>query len=341
MIKKIIVILFMIMLCCGCNNQEERTLNVLNWSSYIPDEIIRDFERKTSIKVNYSTYSSNEELLAKISSVKEGTYDLIFPSDYMIEIMKSKGMIETIDKSRLSNLSNLNYNFLGLSYDSGNDYSIPFLATSVVISVNTDNIKEDIISYSDLLNSKYKNDIVLIDDQRIIIGMALLACGHDMNTTSEEELNDAYLWLKKLKPNIKAYDSDSPKNFLINNEANIAVLWNAEGAIASNTNKSIKNIFPSEGFALSIDNFAIPRGAKNKDELYEFMDYILDAQIMAQIIESYPYKTVNKKSEKYLSSEYMNNNASNISDAIISEGYFVKNIGDKIKLYDKLWAKIK
>ena len=341
MIKKILVVVCMIILCCGCDNTNERTLNVFNWSSYIPDEIIRDFEEKSGIKVNYGTYSSNEELLAKVSSVKPGTYDLIFPSDYMIEIMKSKGMLEVIDKSKLKNYNNLNYNFLGLSYDSGNDYSIPFLAASTVISINNDKIKDDISSYNDLLNPKYKNEIVLIDDQRIIIGMALLACGYDMNTTNEKDLDDAYLWLKKLKKNIKAYDSDSPKNFLINDEASIGVLWNAEGAIASNTNKSIKNIFPKEGFALSIDNFAIPRGAKNKNELYEFIDYILDAKIMSKIVESYPYKTVNKESEKYLSEEYMNNIAANIPDGIMSDGYFVKNIGDKIKLYDKIWAKIK
>ena len=341
MIKKVLTMFIIIILCTGCNDNDENVLNVLNWSSYIPDEVIRDFEKQRGIKVNYSTYSSNEELLAKISSVKDGTYDLIFPSDYMVEIMKSKGMLEVIDKTKLSNYDNLNYNFLQLSYDEGNDYSIPFLAASTVISINTLKIKDEITSYNDLLNPKYKNDIVLIDDQRIIIGMALLSLGYDMNTTNEQELQEAYLWLRELKKNIKAYDSDSPKNFLINGEANIAVIWNAEGAIASNTNDKIKNIFPKEGFALSIDNFAIPKGAKHKDELYEFMDYILDAKVMAKIVESYPYKTVNKESEKYLSDEYMNNSAANIPDSIMAEGYFVDNIGDKIKLYDKIWAKIK
>ena len=92
----------LILFLSGCSRKEEKVLNVLNWSSYIPDSVIRDFEKETGIQVNYSTYSSNEECLAKVSSAKEGTYDLIFPSDYMIEIMISRGMLEKLDTTQLS-----------------------------------------------------------------------------------------------------------------------------------------------------------------------------------------------------------------------------------------------
>ena len=258
--KKILFIILVLFLVTGCS-KVDNSINVLNWSSYIPDEVIMDFERNTGIKVNYSTYSSNEELLAKIASAKEGTYDLIFPSDYMIEIMSQKGMLEYIDKSKIINYRNLNEKYLSLEFDRYNNFSIPFLAASTVISVNRGNIKDTITSYNDLLNPKYKNEIVLIDDQRIIIGMALLANGFDMNSTDLNQLKIAEDWLKRLYINVKAFDSDSPKNFLITKEANIAVLWNAEGALASIENRSIQNIFPKEGVALSIDNFAIPKGS--------------------------------------------------------------------------------
>ena len=171
--------------------------------------------------------------------------------------------------------------------------------------------------------------------------MALLANGYDMNSVDENELDIAKEWLKNLKNNLKAYDSDSPKNFLITNEASIAVLWNAEGALANMQNSKIKNVFPLEGFALSIDNFAIPKGAKNKDEIYEFIDYILRPEVMSKIVLSYPYKNLNKEAEALLGDNYLNNNAANIPDGIMSEGIFVKNIGDKVKLYDKIWAEIK
>ena len=340
--KKILLVLFILLFACGCDNDKNtRVVNVLNWSSYIPNEVISDFSKETGIKVNYSTYSSNEELLAKISSSKEGTYDLIFPSDYMLEVMIRRDMLDMMDISRLNNFENLNKNYLGLEYDENNEYSIPFIAASTVISYNREVIGEDIISYNDLLNPKYKNEIVLIDDQRIIIGMALLANGFDMNSIKENELEIAKNWLKNLKSNIKAYDSDSPKNFLITKEASIAVLWNAEGALANMQNSNIKNVFPVDGFALSIDNFAIPKGAKNSDEIYEFIDYILRPEVMAKIVSSYPYKNLNSETEYLLDESYLNNNAANIPDGIMSEGIFVKNIGDKVKLYDKIWAEIK
>lgn len=337
--KKILIIL-LVVLCTGCNNDQEQ-LNVLNWTSYIPDSIIRDFEKETGIKVNYSTYSSNEELLAKVSNAKEGTYDLIFPSDYMIEIMKNRELLEKIDKSKLTNINNLNSNYLNLEYDVNNEYSLPFIAASTVISVNKEKIKEDITSYNDLLNPKYKDEIVLIDDQRIIIGMALLANGFDMNSTDPDELEIAEEWLLKLKPNLKAYDSDSPKNFLIFEEASIAVLWNAEGAIAKQENSNIENIFPKEGFALSIDNFAILKNSENQEEAYKFIDYILRPKVMKEIINSYPYKNINKETDKILDDDYLNNNAANISDETLKNGIFVKNIGSNIKLYDHIWANIK
>ena len=339
--KKIILVLFILLFTCGCGNNDGRVLNVLNWSSYIPNEVISDFSKESGIKVNYSTYSSNEELLAKISSSKEGTYDLIFPSDYMLEVMIRREMLDTMDTSELENFNNLNENYLGLEYDKNNEYSIPFIAASTVISYNREVIKDDIISYNDLLNPKYKNEIVLIDDQRIIIGMALLANGFDMNSVDEDELEIAKNWLKELRKNLKAFDSDSPKNFLITKEASIAVLWNAEGALANMQNSNIKNIFPLEGFALSIDNFAIPKGAKNKSEIYEFIDYILRPEVMAKIVSSYPYKNLNKETDLLLDESYLNNNAANIPDIIMGEGIFVKNIGDKVKLYDQIWAEIK
>lgn len=340
--KLFVLVLFLFLLTgCGKSNDNKRVLNVLNWSSYIPNDVIIDFEKETGINVNYMTYSSNEELLAKISVAKSGTYDLIFPSDYMVEVMIKRKLIQPIDKSKLKNIHNLDFEYMDMEYDPGNIYTLPFIATSTIISVNRDVIKDDIKSYNDLLDSKYKDEIVLIDDQRIIIGMALLANGFDMNSTNETELRIAKNWLLKLKSNLKAYDSDSPKNFLISNEASIAVLWNAEGALASMENSSIENVVPNEGVALSTDNFAIPKGAKNTSELYEFIDYILRPEVMAKIIESYPYKSINIPSYEYLGEDYINNNAANFSIDVVENGHFVKNIGEYISLYDRVWAEIK
>ena len=330
---KKIILCFLVLFFTGCVNSSNYsgTLNVLNWSSYIPDDVIRDFEKEYNIKVNYGTYSSNEELLAKIVSSKNGTYDVIFPSDYMVELLRSKDLLEKIDISRISNYDNLNSIFLNKGYDFNNEYSLPFLTTIVVIAVNRDNVSDNISSYNDLLNKKYKNNIVLLDDQRIIIGMGLLAGGFDMNSIGDYELNIAKEWLLKLKDNIKAYDSDSPKTFFITEEADIGVMWNAEAEIAKENNPNIEIIYPKEGHAISTDNYTIVKGSKNVDNAYLFINYLLRNDVSKRITDEYPYISPNNISQK-----------SNVSfESIFDKGYYVNNIGFDIKKYDKIWADIK
>lgn len=329
--KKILLILFIIFLT-GCNNSNSYsgTLNVLNWSSYIPDEVIRDFEKEYNIKVNYGTYSSNEELLAKITSSKEGTYDVIFPSDYMVELLISKNLLLKIDKNRI-NYSNLNSLFLNKSYDYNNDYSLPFLTTIVVITVNRDKLSDNITGYSDLLNDSYKNNIVLLDDQRIIIGMGLLANGFNMNSINPYELEVAKKWLLNLKKNVKAYDSDSPKSFFITEEADIGVMWHAEAEIAKEENSNIEIIYPREGHAISTDNYTIVKGSKNIDNAYLFINYLLRDDVSMKITNEYPYISplnINQKSKVAFND-------------IFNNGFYVNNIGSNIRNYDKIWADIK
>jgi len=341
--KKIIYLLCTLLILTGCsaNKEYKDTINVLNWSSYIPNEVIRDFEKQYDIKVNYSTYSSNEELLAKVSNVKEGTYDLIFPSDYMVEIMKNKNIIDKIDKSKIKNYSNIEKNFIGLNYDVNNEYSIPFLAASIVIVVNKDLVNDDIEGYNDLLNPEYKNEIVLVDDTRIIIGSALLANGYNINSTNKNELKLAENWLLDLKPNIKAFDSDSPKSFLITKEASIGLMWSAEALIAKKENKNIDIITPKEGHIVSVDNFAIMKNSQNKDSIYLFIDYILSEDVMEKIVNNYPYSSVNKNTNLKMYSNEEYGSYYYKLQKLISTGKTIENIGEHISTYDKIWSSIK
>ena len=327
------LLVFLIFLICGCKSKNlySGEVNVLNWSSYIPDDVLRDFEREYHIKVNYGTYSSNEELLAKITSSKKGTYDVIFPSDYMVELMKNRKIIQKIDRKRLKNLGNINNLFLNQSYDLYNDYSLPFLSTIVVVAVNREHVSDDIDSYNDLLSNKYFNNIVMIDDQRIVIGMALMALGYDMNEIDDMALSEAREWLLKLKKNIKAYDSDSPKTFFITDEVDIGVMWSAEAEIARKENSNIEIVNIKEGHAISTDNYVIVDGAKNVDNAYLFIDYLLENSVSDKITSEYPYISPNN----------IRQNSKISLDNIFKNGFYVKNIGSNINKYDKLWADIK
>lgn len=331
--KKIFVFIVLLLTITGCNSTKyDSELNVLNWSSYIPDDVIEDFESEYNINVNYGTYSSNEELFAKITSSKEGTYDIVFPSDYMVELMIEKGMLSKMDKTALKNIGNINSQFLNQEYDKSNEYSIPFLLATSVIAYNTNNIKKNITSYNDLLDTSFKNDIVLIDDERIIIGALMQANGYDINDYKDAYIEQVYKTYNKLKPNIKAFDSDSPKSFLMSGEANIGLIWNAEATLAKEQNDAIKIVKPVDGFALSMDNYAILNGSKNKENAYLFIDYLLRDDICKRIVEEYPYISTNK-------------NISNIQDSelsyILTKGSYIKNIGENLKKIDKLWARMK
>ena len=162
--------------------------------------------------------------------------------------------------------------------------------------------------------------------------MALHALGYDMNEVDKEKLQEAKEWLLKLKNNVKAFDSDSPKTFLITNEVDIGVMWNAEAALAKEYNENIKIIYPYEGHALSVDNYAIVKGAKNKDNAHLFINYLLRDDVSQKIVSDYPYISTNKNINKINIYELEN---------IINTGTYVENIGSNISLYDKLWADIK
>ncbi len=307
-------------------------INVLNWTSYIPDDVISDFEKEFNIRVNYGTYSSNEELLAKLSSSNEGTYDLVFPSDYMVDLMIQRGMVDKLEKEKLENYKNINGLFLNQNYDTENEYSLPFLLAYTELVYDSSKISTPLRSYRDLLNEDYRNNIILINDQRIIIGAALLANGAKMNSVDDRELGLALDYFEKLKPNIKAFDSDSPKTFLITKETEIGLIWNAEATLAKLENENLKTIFPIEGFALSMDNYCIPKNSKNRENVYKLIDYLLRDDISARIVEEYPYVSPNNT--------LVSENESEIR-TILENGSYVENVGENIKKLDRVWAKFK
>lgn len=311
--------------------ESENTLNVLNWTSYIPLEVIKDFERETGIKVNYGTYSSNEELLAKLTSSKPGTYDVVFPSDYMVDLLISKDLLAPLDHSKLPNEANLNPLFLNQPYDTANKYSLPFLLATTVFLYDSTKI-DRLTSYKDLQNEKLRNNLVLLDDQRIIIGAMLQATGHDMNDTHADHLQDSLDFFNQIKPNIKAFDSDSPKTFFITKEVDAGLVWNAEATLAVEENPDLKISYPAEGFALSQDNYVILKSSKHQAAAHAFINYLLRDDVSQIIVDEYPYISPNRSVASLPDAEL---------ETIMQNGSYIKNVGADIKAFDKLWAKYK
>ncbi len=311
--------------------EDRETLNVLNWTSYLPAEVIDAFEEEYHVKVNYGTYSSNEELLAKLVSSKEGTYDLVFPSDYMVDLLISKDMLAPLNYEKLQGVENLNPLFLRQPFDETNTYSLPFLLATTVFLYDSTKINR-LTSYKDLQNPELKNDLVMLDDQRIVIGAMLQATGHDMNSTSADDLAASLEFFNKIKPNIKAFDSDSPKTFFITKEVDAGLVWNAEATLAIAENPDLKISYPAEGFALSMDNYVILKDSTHQDLAHLFISYLLRPDVAQTIVDEYPYISAIKGVETLPESEL---------ETVLTNGSYVENVGADIKSFDRLWAKYK
>ncbi len=346
MLSLIVITAMLVTMLAGCGSKSSEgkngELNIFIWTEYVPDSVIEKFEKETGIKVNVSTYSSNEDMLAKVKSESEGTYDIVQPSDYMVEQMASQGMLEELKTDELKNLSNIGESYLNPSYDPGNKYSVPYQGGVAGIAVNTSKVKKDITSYDDLFDSSLKNSIVALDDYRAVIGMTARSMGYSMNETDPAVLSKIQDKLLTLKNNVKLYDSDSPKSALISGDCTVGYVWSAEIALAMEENPDIKVIYPTEGAYLFMDNWAIPKGAKNYDNAMKFIDFMLDAENAQMVLEEFPYLSPNTKAVEAMGEDYSKNEAKNPPAEVIKKGEYVKNLdADTLKIYDEMWTKLK
>jgi spermidine/putrescine-binding protein len=323
----------------GGGSSSPGELNVFVWTEYMPQTVFDAFEAETGIRVNVSTYSSNEDMLAKVKASNEGLYDIVVPTDYMVKMMIDGNLLQAIDKSAIPNLSNISPEFLDLEFDPGNTYSVPYMGGLAALVVNTSMVDDNITSFADIIDPKYANSIVALDDFRAVIGMTAKSLGYSMSTTDDGELAEVEKQLEILKPNIRVLDSDSPKSSMLNGETAIGFMWNAEIAICLEESDDFVAVFPSEGCYLFIDNLCILRGAKNADAANQFLNFILRPDISKLVADEFPYLNPNAEAVKLLPDSYTNNPASNIDPAIFAAGEYVQDIGLDVEKYDVLWTK--
>ncbi len=321
-------------------NAAKAELNIFNWSEYLPQSVIDKFEENYNIKVNYNTFSSNEEMLAKIMA-GGSQFDLVVASDYMVEVLIKQNLIQPINKDNIPNLKTIDKDVLNLPFDEGNKYSVPYMWGDACIAVDTSKVDFPIKSYSDLWNPKLKNSIVVLDDQRVIIGMALKKLGYSINETDPSALYKAKEELIKLRPNIKAYDSDSPKTLLVNGEAKVGFVWGAEASLAKRENKNITAVVPTEGIILQQDNFTIPKSAKNAKAAEQFINFILEPEISAEISKEFPYANPNTAAYPYMNQDILNDIAVYPPKEAVRKGEHLKDIGQAVQYFDNYWTEIK
>lgn len=327
---------------CGKKSASNGELNIFTWTEYVPESVIEDFEKEYGIKVNWTTFSSNEDMLAKVKTESAGTYDIVQPSDYMVEQMISQDMLMELDKDVITNIENIDSAYINPSYDPGNKYSVPYQGGVAAIAVNTDKVSKEITSYDDLFSEDLKGSIVALDDYRAVIGMTARSMGYSMNETDTDKLAKIEEKLLKLKDNVKVYDSDSPKNSLISGDCTVGYCWAAEIALAQEENPAIKIVFPKEGPYVFMDNWAVLKTAKNSENAMKFINYMLDSETSQKVSEEFPYLNPNAKAVDALGDEYKSNEAKNPPADVIASGEYVSNLDtDTLAIYDAMWTKLK
>jgi spermidine/putrescine transport system substrate-binding protein len=321
-------------------SDEEKKLNIFGWSEYIPQDVIDQFTEETGIKVSVENYASNEEMLAKLLA-GGGTYDLIQPSEYVIEGLAKENLLVPIDHAAIPNLKNIAPEFLNMSFDPGNKFTVPYMAGTVGIVVNTDLVKDDIKSFNDVFVEKNKKNIVVLDDAREIVTWALLTQKLPINDINDASLEKVKPILSQWIPLVKVFDSDSPKTALINGDVAIGVVWGGEGAILLNTDKKFKWVIPSEGTHLFVDSLAIPKTAKHPKNAEAFMNFVLRPDISKKISDVFPYLNPNMAARELLTPEQRANVASFPTADEIAKMQTFKDIGSQASQVDETITTLK
>ena len=322
---------------------EEKVLNLYTWAGYVPDDVIKQFEKQTGIKVNFSNFSTNEEMLAKLQANKGSQYDVIICADYMVQLMaKQKDVLmQPINKSNISNYKNIEASALNQYYDKGNKYSIPYTLGAEMIVYDPSKVKTDVKSVKDLWDPSLKGSEVVLDDPRSIIGVALTKLGYDINTTDQAKLNEAKEQLKTLKPNIKVFDADTPHKSLISGDTTIGLMWGSQASSALRGKTGLKIVYPEEGMQMEEDNFIIPVKAPHSKNAEKFINFMLDGKISNQTTAEIEYINVNTAAKQYMSKEFINNKAVNVPQEEYTKAKHTVDVGGATKQYDTIWSEFK
>ena len=301
---------------------------------------LQKFEEETGIKVLYETYDTNETMYQKVKSGSTN-YDLVFPSDYMVEKMINEGLVQKIDFENIPNMKYIDKSFLNPIYDETNEYSVPYMWGTFGILYNKKMVKEPVDSWDILWNPKYKGNIMMFDSVRDTMGIALKKLGYSMNTTDLKEINEAKDVLMKQKDLVLAYVNDEGKDRLLGEEVAMGIIYSGDAVTLMDENPNLDYAIPKEGSNKWVDAMCIPKTAQNKKEAELFINFLLDPENAKINAEYIGYSIPNEGALKLLDKEITENPVAYPSQEVLNKCETFIDLGDKIKLYDRAWIELK
>lgn len=324
-------------------------LNVYNWGEYISDgsdgrlDVNEEFTKETGIKVNYTTFQSNEELLAKISG-GGADYDVIFPSDYMVARLIENDMLCKLDFNNIPNARFIDEKFKNLNYDPSNEYSVPYTWGTMGIFYNKKYVSKDDVAlgWKVLWCEKYKGKILMFDNARDSFAISHIILGHSINSQNQDDWYEAAEKLNEQKPLVQAYVMDQIFDKMGNSEAYLAPYYAGDAAVLMKTNPDIGFVIPKEGTNQFVDNMCVPKSTKHKLEAEKYINFMCRTDVAKANVESTGYSTPHKEVYNELSDEVKNSDIFYPGDDVMEKAEIFTSLSPKISaLLDDLWIQVK
>ena len=324
----------------GDHASSRPVLHYFTWSDYVGPEIIREFEQREQARVVIDTFSSNEELLAKLQSGATG-YDVAVPSDFMVAIMIQQGLLSELDRDALPNASLVEPHLQALPFDPERRYSVPYLWGTVGIGYDSAVIPTVPDSWSILWDPRFKGRISMLNDQREVFGAVLRSMGQSMNNTDGRVIEAAKEQLLRQKPLVKIYTSDHYDQLLASGEVVLAHGWGGPVARAMVERPSIRYVVPKEGATLWADCLVVLRTAPQKKLAMRFIDFLMEPEIAARTSERLRFASASRGAREHVSAETRNNPAIYPPMDQLNRLEWMHDVGRAIRLYDRAWTELK
>lgn len=324
------------------SNQETKgqVVNIYNWGEYIDPELLHRFEKETGIHVIYSNYATNEDLYVKLKN-GGATYDLVVPSEYMLQRMIQEDMLQPIDYPNVPNLKNVDNRFLHMAFDPNQKFSVPYFWGTVGILYNKTMVKKPPTSWNALWDPQYRRQIIMLDSSRDSFMISLVRQGVSANTRNVKVLEKARDDLIRQYPLVYAYLVDETKDIMINGENAMAVMYSGDAYAAMLENEDLDFVTPPEGGNLWFDVFAIPKGAKNKKNAEAFINFMLQPDVMAQNAEWVGYSLPSEAGKVLLPEETQQSSVVYPDPSVYKNFEVFTYLGDFVSVYDQMWQDVK
>ena len=315
------------------------TINVFNWGDYIDPDILKSFTEETGIRVRYSTYIDNEDAYVKITR-GASNYDVVFPSDYMIERLIREGHLQKLDFSNIPEFENVGERFENLPFDPNNEYSVPYMWGTFGILYNETMVDEEVDSWDILWDEKYEGQIFMFNIMRESFAVSLKRLGYSANEHDLSNLEEAKEELILQKPLVQAYVADDGRDKMIGEEGALAAAYNGDAMIGIMENEDLVYVIPDEGGILWFDSMVVPNTAKNKTEAEMFINYLCRPDIAALNAEYIGYSVANVGAYEIMPEEWQNDSVFWPPEEELEKCDVFLDLGDFTAEYDRAWTEI-